>query len=449
MFSSVLIANRGEIALRVARTCRELGIRVIAVYSTADRDTAVVRFADEAVHIGPPTHRRSYLNVPAIIEAALCTGAEAIHPGYGFLSEDPDFAEICAQNGIAFVGPPPESMALLGDKARTRALMTDAGLPLLPGSRKTLDSADEALRFAESVGFPVIVKPAAGGGGRGMAIVRDAGSFSRAYLDCQANAQAVFGDRRVYVERFLDQARHVEIQVLRDAFGHAVSLGERDCSVQRRHQKLIEETPAPDLPADLLARMGRAAVSGAAAAGLIGAGTFEFLVDERGDFFFMEINGRIQVEHPVTEMVTGVDIVAEQLNIAAGRRMALRQQDVVPRGVSIECRVVAEDPARGFLPTPATLTEFEPPGGPFVRVDTHGYPGWSLGPDYDSLLAKVVVWAPTRAAAIARMDRALGEFRVTGPGLCTTIEFLRGVLADPLFVGAKHTTALIDHLTRM
>ncbi|MCX4744164.1 acetyl-CoA carboxylase biotin carboxylase subunit [Kitasatospora sp. NBC_01287] len=443
MFETVLIANRGEIALRVARACRELGIRTVAVYSTADRDSAVVRFADEAVHIGPPPAKASYLSVPAIIEAALQTGAQAIHPGYGFLSEDPDFAEICEANGIVFIGPPAQVMQQLGDKAVARTLMAEAGLPVLPGSTDALTSAAEAKQLAQQVGYPVILKAVAGGGGRGMAVVREADGLRLAYAETQAHARAVFGDERLYLERFVEDARHVEVQVLCDRHGTAIHLGERDCSVQRRHQKLIEESPAPELPPALREAMWAAAVRGASAVGFVGAGTFEFVLTPEHEFFLMEINCRLQVEHPVTELVTGVDIVREQINVAAGLPLSVRQEEVSCRGVALECRVNAEDPAREFAPAPGLLTEFVPPGGPFVRVDTHACPGWRIGPDYDSLLAKVAVWAPDREQAVARMDRALGEFRVAGAGVRTTLGFLRTTLAHPVFRAARHTTGLV------
>ncbi|WP_331767321.1 acetyl-CoA carboxylase biotin carboxylase subunit [Embleya sp. NBC_00896] len=447
MFSTVLIANRGEIALRVARTCRELGIRSVAVYSTADRDSAVVRFADDAVHIGPPSARASYLNMPAIIEAARRSGADAIHPGYGFLSEDPDFAEICEASGITFIGPPPKVMQQLGDKSRARAVMAAAGLPVLPGSDGALTSPADAVETAARIGYPVILKAVAGGGGRGMSVVRDPDELAWAYQDTRAQARAVFGDERVYLERYIDDARHVEVQVLCDGHGGAVHLGERDCSVQRRHQKLVEESPAPHLPPHTREAMCSAALRGATAVGYVGAGTFEFVVTPTHEFHLLEINCRIQVEHPVTEMVTGVDIVREQLKIAAGAPLSFRQEEVVPRGVAIECRINAEDPDRGFAPTPGRLNEFVAPGGPCVRVDTHAYAGWKVGPDYDSLLAKVIVWAPDRDQAIARADRALGEFRVTGDGVRTTKGFLRRILAHPRFRAGDHSTSLVGAMT--
>ncbi|GLZ36545.1 acetyl-CoA carboxylase biotin carboxylase subunit [Actinokineospora sp. NBRC 105648] len=446
MFTTVLIANRGEIALRVARTCRELGVRTVAVYSTADRDSAVVRFADESVHIGPPPSRASYLHIPAIIEAARRTGAEAIHPGYGFLSENPDFAEVCEDEGIVFVGPPASVMQKLGDKAVARALMVEAGLPLLPGSTEAIDTVTEAQALADDIGYPVIIKAAAGGGGRGMRIVRSGEEFARAYRETRLDAQAVFNDGRVYVERYLESARHVEIQVLVDRYRNAVHLGARDCSVQRRHQKLVEESPPPGLPDTLIAEMGAAAVRASLAVGYVGAGTFEFLVDTENRYYFMEVNCRLQVEHPVTEMVTRLDLVAEQLRVAAGEPLALTQADVVLGGHALECRINAEDPTRGFAPAPATVTEFGAPGGPFVRVDTHLYSGYKIPSAYDSLLAKVVVWGPDRAVAIARMHAALGELTVRGPGVATTADFLREVLDNPLFREGKHDTSLVGDM---
>ncbi|HEX5494332.1 MAG TPA: biotin carboxylase N-terminal domain-containing protein [Mycobacteriales bacterium] len=446
MFKTVLVANRGEIALRVIRTCRELGIRTVAVYSTPDRDSAAVRAADEAFHIGPSEPRRSYLNPAAIVEVALRAGAEAVHPGYGFLSEDPDFAEICQSHGLTFVGPPAEVMARLGDKAVCRGLMADAGLPMLPGSTGPVDTAAEAVRLAGDIGYPVIVKATAGGGGRGMSVVRDPDDLPAAYARTRRTAEVLFGDGSVYLERFLDRARHVEIQVLCDTHGNGVHLGERDCSVQRRHQKLLEETPAPGLPAGTVERMGAAAVRGARAVGFLGAGTFEFLVDGDGDFHFMEINGRIQVEHPVTEAVTGLDLVAEQLRVASGLPISTGGQEVPRRGAAIECRINAEDPGRGFVPTPGVLAEFAPPGGPFTRVDSHASAGMEITADYDSLVAKLVVWGGDRDEAIARAGRALAEFRVAGPGIATTAGFLLDVLAHPRFRAGTHTTGLVSQM---
>ena len=444
MFAKVLIANRGEIALRVARACRELGIKTVAVYSTADKDSAVVRYADEALQVGPGPARRSYLNMPAMIESALRTGAQAIHPGYGFLSEDPYFAEACATSGLTFIGPPADVIAALGDKAAARAVMSKAGVPMLPGSIDPVDTPDQAREIALEIGLPVIVKAAAGGGGRGMTVVHELAELTRAFRQTKATAQALFGDGRVYVERYLERARHVEIQILADAHGRVIHLGERDCSAQRRHQKLVEESPAPGLPPQVRDAMGEAAVRGAKAAGYVGAGTFEFLVDDAGRFYFMEVNCRIQVEHPVTEMVTGIDLVHEQIRIAASEPLRLRQQDVVLSGAAIECRINVEDPDRGFAPAPGRLDEFVPAGGPFVRVDTHGFPGYKVPAEYDSLLAKLVVWAPDRSLALARMGRALAEFRVAGPGVRTTIGLLADIVADPVFASGTHTTSIVD-----
>ncbi|MWA03663.1 acetyl-CoA carboxylase biotin carboxylase subunit [Actinomadura sp. LD22] len=447
MFSSVLIANRGEIAVRVARACRELGVRTVAVASTEDRGSAVTRLADATVQIGPAPARRSYLNAAAVIQSALQTGAEAVHPGYGFLSEDADFAEACAESGLAFIGPPAGVMRRLGDKSTARAAMAEAGLPLLPGAVEPVRDLAEARRLADEIGLPLIIKAVAGGGGRGMRIVESMDGLDAAYRETTANALTLFGDGRVYMERYLAGARHVEIQVLCDGHGNGVHLGERDCSVQRRHQKLIEETPAPGLPRELTERMAAAAVRAALAAGYVGAGTFEFLVAPDGGFYFMEVNCRIQVEHPVTEAVTGIDLVQEQLRIAAGDRLAFTQADVRPRGAAIECRINAEDPARAFAPTPGTLEEFAPPSGPFVRVDTHAHPGYRIPAAYDSLLAKLIVWGPDRDAALTRMRAALGEFTVTGRGVRTTIGFLDSVLADRRFQEAAHDTGFLASFT--
>ena len=445
MFTTVLIANRGEIALRIARTCRDLGIRTVAVYSTADRDSAVTRFADESVHIGPPAAKYSYLNEAAIIEAALRTGAEAIHPGYGFLSEDPLFAEACEAHGIRFIGPPTDVLERLGDKARARAVMAEAGLPVLPGSTFAAHGAVEAKQAADRIGYPVMIKAVAGGGGRGMTMVREARDFPRAYEGVRSDALAIFGDGRVYVERALETTRHVEVQILADGHGTVVHLGARDCSPQRRRQKLVEETPPPGLPDELVERICAAAVHGARSVGYVGAGTFEFLVDEKLQFHFMEANCRLQVEHPVTELVSGIDLVREQILVAAGARLGYRDHPATT-GVAIECRVNAEDPEHGFRPTPGTIDEFLPPGGPFTRVDTHCFAGMRIAAEYDPLLAKVAVWAPTRPQAIARMERALSELVIRGRGVSTTVGFLRDILGHPLFRDAKHTTALVEQM---
>jgi acetyl-CoA carboxylase biotin carboxylase subunit len=444
MIHRLLIANRGEIALRIARACRELGIEVVALYSTTDADSSVVRLADAAVCVGPPRANRSYLNIPNIIEAALQSGADAVHPGYGFLSEDPDFAEICADAGLTFVGPRPHVMEQLGNKAVARELMSRAGLPLLPGTTKPVATLDEGLAAADRIGYPVIIKAAAGGGGRGMTVVRHRADFAASYLSTRSTAQAVFGDSAVYLERFLTDARHVEIQLLCDGYGAAVHLGERDCSVQRRHQKLIEETPSTRLTPELRAAIGQAAVEAALSVGYTGAGTMEFLLDADGRFSFMEVNARIQVEHPVTEMTTGIDLVQEQLRIASGEPLSITQDAVRISGAAIECRVNAEDPDRGFAPSPGTVSHYSAPGGPWTRVDSDCRAGYVVSPYYDSLLAKLIVWAPDRGQALARMDRALAEFDIRGPR--TTVDFHRAIMRHPTFRTGLHSTAFVDQL---
>jgi acetyl-CoA carboxylase, biotin carboxylase subunit len=447
VFTRMLIANRGEIALRVARACRELGVDIVAVYSTADKDSPVVRMADKSVHIGPAPPKESYLHIPNIMEAALCTGADAIHPGYGFLSEDPDFAEICTKEGITFVGPRPEVMRQLGNKATARALMANAGLPLLPGTVEPVRTIEEGEAVATEIGYPIIIKATSGGGGRGMAVVHRARDFRQAYRNTRATAHAVFGDDTVYIERFLNGASHVEVQVLGDLYGNAIHLGERDCSLQRRHQKLVEEAPCSRLSSSQREEIGAAAVRGALAVGYSGAGTVEFLFDENQQFYFMEMNARIQVEHPVTEMITGIDLVQEQIRVTAGEPLSVKQQDVDLIGAAIECRINAEDPARDFAPTPGVLTVFEPPGGPWTRVDSGYVSGAQVTPYYDSLLAKLIVWAPAREQAITRMDRALSEFRVEGRGVATTIDFHRAMLRHPDFRAGKHSIHFVDQFT--
>jgi acetyl-CoA carboxylase biotin carboxylase subunit len=444
VFEKVLIANRGEIALRVARACRELGIGSVAVYSTPDADSAVVRLADESVHIGPAAASRSYLHIPSVIGAALKTGAEAIHPGYGFLSEDPYFAEICANEGITFIGPHPDVMEKVGDKATARQLMSQAGLPLLPGTIEPVATVDEARDVADSIGYPVIIKAVAGGGGRGMTVVRDPDDLVTAYTTTRATAQAVFKDSGVYIERYLDAPRHVEIQLVCDSYGAGVHFGERDCSVQRRHQKLIEEAPSIHLSPERRAEIGEAAVRGALSLGYTGAGTMEFLLDREGELAFMEMNARIQVEHPVSELVTSVDLIQEQIHVAAGDPLSVTQEDVVLRGHAIECRINAEDADRDFAPAAGTLEQYVPPGGPWTRVDSHCFPGAVISPFYDSLIAKLIVWAPDRARAIERMDRALSEFRLEGRGVKTTIPFHRRILADERFRSGDVATDFVE-----
>ncbi len=444
MFDRILIANRGEIAVRVARACRELGVEVVAVHSTVDRDTPVVAMADVAVQIGPAPARSSYLNIPNIIEAALATGAQAIHPGYGFLSEDPDFAEVCADAGLVFIGPRPDVMARIGNKATARALMAEAGLPLLPGVVDPVTTAAEGAAIAERIGYPVIIKAAAGGGGRGITVVRAPEDFAQAYATTRATAHAVFRDSTVYVERYLEGARHVEVQVVCDEHGNGIHLGERDCSVQRRHQKLVEESPAPGLTPEQREEIGAVAVAGALAVGYTGAGTLEFLAGPDGSFAFMEMNARIQVEHPVTEMVTGIDLVAEQIRVAAGLPLSVKQEDVTWTGAAMECRINAEDPRRGYAPTPGTLTRLDLPGGPGVRVDCGVRAGSTVSPHYDSMIAKLVVWAPDREQTLARMKRALTELVVEGRGMATTRDLHLAVMDHPVFREGTHDTGFLE-----
>ena len=444
MFEKVVIANRGEIALRVARACRELGIKSVALYSTADAESAVVRFADEAVHVGPHHPGKSYLHIPNVIGAALKTGADALHPGYGFLSEDPFFAEICANNGITFIGPKPEVMEKVGDKAIARDLMQKAGLPLLPGTIEPVGTVDEAFDIAADIGYPLIIKAVAGGGGRGMNVVRREEDLARLYQTTRATAQAVFKDSAVYIERYLDAPRHTEIQLVCDGHGNGVYFFERDCSVQRRHQKLIEEAPSIHLSDEQRRDIGERAVRGALSVGYTGAGTMEFLLDYDGNLSFMEMNARIQVEHPVSEMITSVDLIQEQIRVAAGEPLSVSQDDVVLSGHAMEFRVNAEDPDRDFAPAAGRLDVYVPPGGPWTRVDSHCYPGWTIAPFYDSLIAKLIVWAPTRPEAIERMDRALSEFQIEGRGVKTTIPFHRRVLADERFRSGDVSTEFVE-----
>lgn len=445
VFDRLLIANRGEIALRVVRACRELGIESVVVHSTADVDSPAVRFADRTVRIGPPKPGDSYLDMARVLEAARISGADAIHPGYGFLSEDPDFAEACHGEGFVFVGPPPTVMRQLGNKAEARARMHDEGLPLLPGTVEPVADAVEGARIAAEIGYPVIIKAAAGGGGRGMAVATEPALFTETFDRTRAAAAALFRDPTVYLERYLTGARHVEVQILCDNYGNGVHLGERDCSVQRRHQKLIEEAPSTLLSAELREEIGSTALGGALSAGYTGAGTVEFLLDDSGRFYFMEMNARIQVEHPVTEMVTGIDLVKEQILVAAGRPLSVKQDDVVLAGTAIECRINAEDPARDFAPAPGPLDEFSLPSGPWTRVDSGYEAGMCVPPYYDSLLAKVIVWAPDRPSALARMDRALNEFRVTG--VATTVDFQRSIIDDAQFRAGDHTIHFVEEFT--
>ena len=442
MFKKLLVANRGEIALRVVRACRELGVKTVAVHSEADRESLHVRYADEAVCIGPAAASRSYLNAPQIVAAAEITGAEAVHPGYGFLAENAEFAEICQQSNLAFVGPSPEHIRTMGDKAAARKAMRDAGVPVVPGSEDVVSDPEEALATAREIGFPVMIKAAAGGGGKGMRVAEDEGAFARSLEAAQAEAAAAFGDGGVYLERYVPRPRHVEFQVFGDRHGRVVHLGERDCSIQRRHQKLIEEAPSPALDDRLRAEMGEAAVQAANAIGYVGAGTVEFLLDPSGEFYFIEMNTRIQVEHPVTEATTGLDLVKEQIRVAAGRPLSFPSEALVHRGHAIEFRVNAEDPDRDFAPSPGEITTFHQPGGPGVRVDTHIYSGYRVPPYYDSLLAKLVVWGNTRQEAVARGREALESFVVEG--IFTTIDYLSNITQDKAFQEGNVDTGFVD-----
>ena len=441
MFHKILIANRGEIALRVIRACREMGIRTVIAHSTADAASLPVRLADESVCIGPPEARSSYLNIPSIISAAAITDSEAIHPGYGLLSENAAFAEICRACGITFIGPSPEAIRLMGDKAQAREMAKHAGAPVVPGSEGPLAGLDEAQSLADSMGYPVIVKAAAGGGGRGMRIVREREGLARAYATCQAEAGAAFASSELYLEKLVEQARHVEVQVLGDKNGMRLHLGERDCSVQRRHQKLLEESPGPNLAPETRAGLYKAALAVAHSVNYVSAGTVEFLVDRQEQFYFIEMNTRIQVEHPVTEMVTGIDLVREQIRIASGEPLGYRQNAVRFTGHAIECRINAEDPEH-FVPSPGRVTTWIPPGGPGTRVDSHLMAGYTVPPHYDSLIAKIIVHANNRAEAIARMHRALSETVIEG--VKTTIPYHLKLLADPAFVAGESTLARLE-----
>ncbi|HEX6818601.1 MAG TPA: acetyl-CoA carboxylase biotin carboxylase subunit [Ktedonobacterales bacterium] len=443
MFEKVLIANRGEIALRVIRACRELGVRSVIAYSEADRDSLPVKLADEKICIGPGPSGKSYLHIPNIISAALLTGADAIHPGYGFLSENPSFAEVCADVDKIFIGPPPAAMVQMSDKVQAREAMGHAGLPLLPGT-DVLRSVGEGEEAAERIGFPLMLKAAAGGGGRGIRLVRRPEEFTAVFTTAQSEVREAFNDDGLYVEKYLGRARHVEIQVLCDNYGNGVHLWERNCSTQRRHQKLVEESPSPRLPRELVAEMGERGVQAALAIGYRGVGTLEFLVDEDDHYYFMEMNTRLQVEHPVTELVTGIDLVQAQLRVASGEELWLRQADVEQRGHAIEFRITAEDVTMEFRPQTGTIEEYLPPSGPGVRVDSHLYRGYEVPPHYDSLLAKLIVWAPTRDEAIARGQRALDEYELEG--VPTTIPFHQMLLGNPTFLnGMTYTNFLLEH----
>lgn len=446
-FSKILIANRGEIALRILHSCKELGISTVAVHSSIDRQALHVQLADESVCIGPPPSGKSYLNIPNIISAALTRNATAIHPGYGFLAENARFAEICADHKIIFIGPSPEAIRAMGDKSTAKKTMQQAGVPTVPGSPGLIDSEEEALKIATEIGYPVIIKATAGGGGRGMRLVRQESEFGRLFRAAQGEAEAAFGNAGVYLEKFIERPRHIEFQILADNYGNVVHLGERDCSIQRRHQKLLEEAPSPFLTPNLRKKMGEAAIKAAKSIKYQGAGTVEFLVDGAGNFYFMEMNTRIQVEHPVTEMITSLDLINEQIRVAQGEKLSFNQSQVQLNGHAIECRINAEDPTQNFRPHPGKISGYLPPGGPGVRIDSHVYTDYEIPPYYDSLIGKLIVWGPNRDMAIKRMRRALQECAITG--IPTTIGFHQRILETPAFLaGDVYTNFIEEHLIK-
>ena len=445
-FDKILIANRGEIALRILHTCAEMGIATVAVHSTIDRQALHVQLADESVCIGPPPSGKSYLNIPNIIAAALTRNATAIHPGYGFLAENARFVEICNDHKLTFIGPSPEAMLAMGDKSTAKKTMQKAGVPTVPGSNGLLRDEEEAKTLADEIGYPVMIKATAGGGGRGMRLVRDKSDLVRMFQAAQGEAEAAFGNGGVYLEKFVECPRHIEFQIIADSHGNVVHLGERDCSIQRRHQKLLEEAPSAVLSPQLRQKMGDAAVKAAKSINYVGAGTVEFLLDKSGDFYFMEMNTRIQVEHPVTEMVTGMDLIAEQIRVAQGEKLRFTQEQVKLTGHAIECRINAEDPNHNFRPHPGRISAYLPPGGPGVRMDSHVYTDYEIPPYYDSLIGKLIVWGEDRNTAIARMKRALRECAITG--VPTTIEFHQKILEVPAFVsGEIYTNFIAEHLS--
>lgn len=441
-FRKVLIANRGEIAVRIIRACQELGISTVAVYSEADRDALHVRLADEAYCIGPTMSKDSYLNFTNIMSVATLTETDAIHPGYGFLSENADFAEICESCNIAFIGPSPEAISKMGDKSVAKQTMKDAGVPVIPGSDGLIEDMEEAVRLGREIGYPLIIKATAGGGGKGIRLAENEEMLIQQITTAQQEAQNAFGNAGVYLEKYLTGMKHVEIQVLADKHGNAVHLGERDCSVQRRRQKLVEEAPCPILTPEIRQRMGEAAVRAAKAVDYAGAGTLEFLLGPDGQFYFMEMNTRIQVEHPVTEMITGIDIIKEMIRIAEGEPLSFTQEDVVIDGWSIECRINAEDPDRNFMPSAGQIQFYLPPGGFGVRVDSAAYPGYTISPHYDSMIAKLIVWAPDRTEAIERMKRALSEFAIEG--IHSTIPFHLKLLEHKKFLAGDHDIKFLE-----
>jgi acetyl-CoA carboxylase biotin carboxylase subunit len=441
-FSKILIANRGEIALRILRTCEEMGIATVAVHSTVDTHALHVQLADEAVCIGPPTSSKSYLNIPNIISAALTRNAAAIHPGYGFLAENARFAEICADHQITFIGPSPAAMRAMGDKSTAKETMQRVKVPTVPGSEGLLADDREALSIARDIGYPVMIKATAGGGGRGMRLVKEASELPKLFSAAQGEADAAFGNPGLYLEKFIERPRHIEIQILADNYGNVIHLGERDCSIQRRHQKLLEEAPSPALTQKLRDQMGHAAVAAAKSINYTGAGTVEFLLDKSGKFYFMEMNTRIQVEHPVTEMITGLDLIAEQIRIAQGEKLQIKQNQVILNGHAIECRINAEDPDRNFRPHPGRISGYLPPGGPGVRMDSHVYTDYEIPAYYDSLIGKVIVWGRDRPTAIRRMKRALRECAITG--VPTTLGFHQKILDSPEFLSGEVYTNFVE-----
>ena len=441
MFKKILIANRGEIALRIIRTCKEMGIKTVAVYSTADKESLHVKFADEAVCIGPPPSKDSYLSMPTLIAACEITNADAIHPGYGFLSENAEFSRICAENGIKFIGASPEMINQMGDKATAKATMIKAGVPCIPGSVGLLESVEQGKKIANKIKYPVIIKATAGGGGRGMRIIHSDDEFQKAWDDARTESKAAFGNDGMYLEKFVVEPRHIEVQLVGDQFGHVCHLSERDCSIQRRHQKLVEEAPSPFMTDSLREKMGKAAIAGAAAIGYEGVGTIEFLVDKNRDFYFMEMNTRIQVEHPVTEEIINYDLIKEQIKVAAG--IPISGKNYFPKMHAMECRINAEDPRNGFRPAPGKITTLHIPGGHGVRVDTHVYAGYTIPPNYDSMIAKLITVAQTREECIVKMKRALSEFVVEG--VKTTIPFHLALMDNEQFREGNFTTAFLEN----
>lgn len=444
MFKKILIANRGEIAVRIIRAAKEMGIQTVAIYSEADRNALHVRMADEAYCIGPASSKESYLNLTNIMSLATILGVDAIHPGYGFLAENPHFSQLCQECGIVFIGPGREAIEKMGDKSTAKETMKAAGVPTVPGTDGLVEDVDQALSVAKEIGYPVIIKATAGGGGKGMRVAYTEEELVKALSLAQREAETAFGNPGVYLEKYLEEPRHVEIQIMADRYGNVIHLGERDCSIQRRHQKLLEEAPSPALTTELREKMGRAAVLAAKAVGYVGAGTVEFLLDKHGRFYFMEMNTRVQVEHPVTELVTGIDIIKEMIRVAAGEKLSISQEEVEFRGWAMECRINAEDPNRNFMPTPGEVEDYLPAGGFGVRVDSALYPGYKIPPHYDSMVAKLIVWAPTREEAIERMKRALKEMIISGKGISTTIPFHLKLLDHEKFRSGQFDTRFLE-----